>query len=577
MAFSHHGFLAGQQIDVCEFTCLGESVRFPSCNKLLFSFFLKLSCRVLCWLVVGADSTQMVSLDLKDLERGVGADLFRRPIVTAILNAFILRLYYSNVFEWPDDFGQDPDPEDDEEKGQFIILQPPAVGTYDAEEDAREKARQTILEHVSASFIYILTHLIVVVGIFETAAWIVAAFVFKLIGLPRIYAFEKLLLDVRTTVLPQTVRYIDRNVRLISRSSTKLPHLTATRRGLPFMPITIIAPSESLTRETATLLRLLRYLNRITISYWTEDALVLVGRNEDIVRALCNLNEQPVHIDLGWHRDVLEFTTYKLSITFTREMAGVNADMPPPSPVRAVGNRVVVVQLYIETTSPNMELLLQSMDQFGAVCEAAEPGRRQFNGKRTAIYAIGIFVAIILMLYYQDGESPITKPSIDVLTLAVGAYTLWMTIGKSAALGETEEETLYNVVTRDNILLTYHGLTKVEDNVINTCWVPEVHREERAEPPEDAVLEDGSISLIEAAIYLNIYLHYGHLIKWSGSRLILDRYRIKEEPDDPSGVGHVVAVDRVARFNLLRYRGESMTLKRLGGSGRHRCRHTRYR
>lgn len=530
----------------------------------------------------------MVSLDLKDLERGIGADLYRRPIMTALVNGFLLRFYYNTILEWPD-LVEDPDKQeqDDLEKGQFIDLNPPEYGTYDAEQLALSQARQTFMEHSVASFLYVVTHVLTLIGLAETVFWFAWAIIFKMIGLPRIYAFEKLLLDVRVTLVPQTLRFIRRNVRLVSRPETRLPHLVAARRGLPFLPITIITPAQTLTRETATLLRLLRYMNRATISYWTDDALVLVGRNDDLVHALCSLHERPVDIDLGWHKDVIERTTYRLSVTFTREAAGVNEHMLPPSPISAVGARVVVVQLHVESSSQNLDLLLHSMDQFGAICEVPERGKRQFNGKRVAIYAIGIAVALLLIIYYE--EEQLTRPSVDVLTLAIGAYTLWMTIGKSAALGETEEDTELDVVNRDNILMAFHGLAKVGKKVINTCWVPEVYRQEREleessdsededeDETEDVELIDGSINLLEAAIYLNIYSHYGHLIRWKGARLNLDRYRIREQPGDKQGIGHIVAVDRVSNLSLLRYRGESTTLQRLGGDGRHGCRHSKCR
>lgn len=679
----------------------------------------------------------MVSLSLKDIERGIGADLFRRPIITAVFNAFMLRLYYDTILVLPDSEPTQADRDDYERKSRFLNLDPPEPGSYDAEQLKKKAANHALIEHVAASAIFIFGHVSRLVGFAETIMWIALAIMFRLSGLPKIYAFEKLLLDLRISILPQSVRYIDRNVKLTSHPLAPLPKLVASRRGVPFMPLTIITAAETLTRETEDLLRLLRYINQMTIAYWTEDSVVLVGRNEELVQALCELHKKPVHVDLGWHIDVIENTALKLSITFIRNhfppsqgsvptihhtthntsqshnhhhvkpaaksisessrtvmprpegteanvdedvdeivpenmsdsnstaassnansvavdfrqesnispesnpvahvqpsdaLAGIPSISLAPSsdgsssygrhrtryleklqkksPVCAVSRRIVKVQLEMEATQRNVELLLISLDQFATICESPEPGKRHFNGKRFAIFAVGIFISLILILYYQNMK--IDRPEIDLLTLAFAVYTIWMTVGKSAAFGEVEEETPLNTVTRENILMAFHGLVLIPKNVINICWIPEVYRRDRAESNDgneknndddsgsssdsensessmvsssvskkmmpyvvsDVEVVDGSISLFEAAIYLNIYYHYGHLIKWKGPRLLLDRYDFSEEEGDNEGVGHIVAVDRVSRLGQLRYVGESRTLLRLGGGGRKKgCRH----
>lgn len=525
-----------------------------------------------------------MSLSLKDIERGVGADLLRRPVATSTINAFILRFYHQNILEWPEDVEQEPvspgpktiqNEIDDEDPLQKYYAQQSTSHKYmsvtDAEEAQRRAAQQAMIENVAAAFLFIFTHLLVIVGVAETIVWIVFAILFKLIGLPRVYAFEKLLLDVRAIVAPQSLRYVDRNIRLTRDDSRDLPRLQCVRRGPSLMSICVISPTETITRDTASMLRIFRYNTSIAVCYFTDDALVLAGRNKDVIESLTALNIRPVHVDLGWHRDVVEGTAYKLSVTFTKESNELVKRVNRPSPVQAVGARKIVVQLQVEASTQNLELLLKSLDQFSAVCEASEKGTRPFNGKRFSVYGIGIIVAFTLGAYYLDEESKWYKPSVDVLTLAIGAYTLWMTIGKSALLGETEEDTEYNVTTRENVLLAYHGLAKVQSHVINTCWVPEVHREEHPEPEEGTLLEDGSISLLEAAMYLNVYVHYGHVVKWKGPRLVIDRYKIVEEMDDEEGIGHVVEVQRVDNINSLRYEGESGRLKRLGGHGRLMC------
>lgn len=533
-----------------------------------------------------------MSLDLKDIERGVGADLLRRPLISTLVNACILRLYHEAVVEWPEEEDgeslynyQNPEHPQDVKPAKHSVVETeteqkshaPSLETLakpstpnDGEIRMQHQTKQTVLEHIIATLLFVVTHIVLLLGMVEALVWLVSSVIFKIFGLPRIYPFEKCLVDIRALFLPQTLRYIEKNFRLSSRDNSRLPEFVAIRRGLSFMPITIITPVESLTRDSVALLRILRYINRVTIGYWTEDAIVLVGRNEDIVQALCNLNEQPMHIDLGWHKDVVERTTYKLSITFTRETSMSPSDFQV-SPIRVVGVRVVVVQLHVESTTQNLEMLLNSFDQFAAVCEASERGRRLFNGKRAAIYCVGLSVAFLLIFYYEPEN--LNKPSVDVLTIAVGAYTLWMTIGKSAALGEVEEVTEYVVPTRENILLAYHGLARIGDNVVNTCWVQEIYRFDRSEPSEEQDMEDGSITVLEAAVYLNIFMHFGHMIKWKGTRLTLDRYNVEEESKDPLGIGHFTAVHRVPNINMLRYEGESGRLERIGGDGRHPCNH----
>lgn len=540
-----------------------------------------------------------MSLSLKDIERGVGADLLRRPVLISIANAYILRFYYDNILEWPDDirpvtdeYMQNTDiitshdenvrdAHDDHDPlqrhAQKVSPSQKYLSITDAEEAQRRAVRQATLENVAAGFIFLLTHSLLIIGVVETVLWIIFAILFKLLGLPRVYAFEKLLLDVRALLLPQSIRFISRNIRLTRDASRDLPTLLRVSRGPSFMSIVVISPAETITRDTASMLRIFRYNNTFAITYFSDDVLVLAGQNKDIVEALTALNIRPVEVDLGWHKDVLEGTAYKLSVTFTKENTHAVGMANAPSPVRAIGTRTVVIQLNVEASTENLELLLKSLDQFPAVCEAAEKGRRPFNGKRFSVYGFGIVLAVSLAAYYtdfddsEDAESFWYKPSVDVLTLAIGAFTLWMTLGKSAVLGDTEEETEYNVTTRENILLAFHGLAKVHEHVINTCWVPEVHREEHPEPEEGTLLEDGSISLLEAAMYLNMYVHYGHVVKWKSPALVIDRYQIEEDENIDGGVGHVVAVHRVNNINMLRYEGESQRLKRIGGHGRNGC------
>lgn len=575
----------------------------------------------------------MASLNLKDIERGLGGDLFRRPIVTSVLNALMLRFFLDNIFEFPDITDPDQAQREHQRKSVFFDLDPPKPGTYDYEQLQRAQKKQNMSEHAFASLLFISTHLVLCLGFAETLAWLVVAVCFKLLGLPKIYVFEKLLLDIRVTLLPRSVRHIDKNVQLVSYVASSAPQFTVVRRGLPFMGITIITASQTLTRDSETMLRLLRFNNHISVTFFTSDTAVLVGRNQYLVDVLCRTETTPTMVDLGWHKDAIENTTYRMSVTFQNELLTPdveNNDSPvitaqsdsdsqrdtdsnlitgstsiavpygqdveqslylehpshaqsAPSPVRACNRQMVKIQMKAQSTTRNLEMLLLSMDQFASVCEAPELGKRQFNGKRFAIFFVGVVAAVLLVLFYQDYE--LKKPEVDLLTLGFGVYTLWMTVGKSAVFGEVEEDTSLNLVTRQNILLAFHGLAAIPNNVVNVCWVPEVYRRDRGEPPKGAEVMDGSISVLEAAIFLNIFVHYGHFIKWKGSRLVLDRYDIVEDYGDGEseadalakkyGIGHVVAVDRFQRLSQLKYCGESTTLQRIGADGQGSRRHVR--
>ncbi|KAI0559275.1 hypothetical protein FGB62_160g012 [Gracilaria domingensis] len=55
-----------------------------------------------------------MALSLHDLERGIGLDLLRRPIITAFLNACLLR-FFTDVFLYPDDDDDGDDDDDDDD------------------------------------------------------------------------------------------------------------------------------------------------------------------------------------------------------------------------------------------------------------------------------------------------------------------------------------------------------------------------------------------------------------------------------------------------------------------------------
>lgn len=482
-----------------------------------------------------------MALRLHEIERGIGIDLLRRPVFVAFLNAVLLQLFADAFLNHDDD-----EEEQQQQKQQQFKYEPPSKGW----------ANSPVAEKLAASSIFVVAHLLMLVGFVESLVWTVIALVFKLFKLPRVYGLEKLLLDLRVLFLKPSVRYVKKTVRFQCRPGQKIPRLQTTRRGFGVFVITIVSSVESLTRDTAALLHMLRYMNYPTYTYWTDDSVLLVGINRNIERALCRLGSEPAVIDLGWHKDVVEATNLKVEAVFTKENLR-HLD----SGIQSVGRRAVVVELAAEFATHNLEVLVKSMNQYAAVCEAHERGLRLFNGKRLSIYAVGLFVSLALIVFYE-GLPGLLKPSADVLTLAVGAYTLWMTVGKSAALGETEEVTTLSPYNRENVLLAYHGLAHIEDNVVNICWVPEVHRDEH-EKPLDADAVDGSISVLEAGIFLNIFEHCGHFVKWKGPRLQLDRMKVIAGED--AGVGHIVSVDRMPHLNALGYeRGETF-VKRLGG------------
>ncbi|PXF41791.1 hypothetical protein BWQ96_08485 [Gracilariopsis chorda] len=475
-----------------------------------------------------------MALRLHEIERGIGIDLLRRPVLVAFLNAFLLQLF-ADAFLHHDD--------EEEEKVKY---EAPKAGW----------AKSPLTEKLAATSIFFLAHLLMLVGFAESVGWALIAIVFKVLKLPRVYVLEKLLLDLRVMFLKPSVRYVKKTIRFQCRPGQKIPRLQTTRRGFGVFVITIVSSVESITRDTAALLHMLRYMNYPTYAYWTDDSVLLIGINRNIERALCNLASEPAVIDLGWHKDVIESTNLKVEAVFTKEnLRRVD------SGIQSVGRRAVVVEIAAEFTTLNLETLVKSMSQYAAVCEAHERGIRLFNGKRLSIYAVGLFVSLALIVFYE-GLGGLLKPSADVLTLAVGAYTLWMTVGKSAALGETEERTSLSTYNRENVLLAYHGLAHIEENVINICWVPEVHRDDH-ESPLDAEAVDGSISVLEAGIFLNIFEHFGHFVKWKGPRLQLDRMKVVAG-DDP-GVAHIVSVDRMAHLNMLGYQKGETFVKRLGG------------
>ena len=489
-----------------------------------------------------------MSLNLHDLERGVGTDLMRRPFFTSVINASLLRFFVESVYV--------SDDQDDEDTEQGTEIKT----SVDDEDEEKSWLQDPGVERALASTIFILTFLIKIIGYAETAVWAVVAIIFKILKLPKVYAFEKLVLDLSVVLWKESVRHIEKSIRFQSRPGQKIPQLEATRRGYGFMAITVISTRETLTRDTLAVLRMLRYMNKTTITYWTDESVTMVGLNDDIVKALCNLEHEPCAIDLGWHRDVFEGTNFKLKIIFTQEnMTLVD------SHIKAIGKRVIMIELIAQFSTSNLQLVAKYLDQFAAVCEASERGRRSFNGKRTLIYFVGIFVAFALIAFYGDFDEDFKsffRPSPDVLTLAVGAFTLWMTIGKSAALGDIDEQTVLTVYGRDNILLTFHGLAKVEKNVINTTWIPEVYRDE--EPRTGGVNEqvDGSLSVLEAAICLNIFEHFGHFIRWNGPKLTLERYFV--QPRDDQFLGEVTEVRRIKRIAELENWLPESKIRRLG-------------
>lgn len=468
-----------------------------------------------------------MSLDLRDIERGVGADLLRRPLVAHVLNAAVLRLY--------SDFSASLDEDE-------------------CEREPGDPAPAGWLRPALAVAVCAFSYVVLLAGLAEAVVWVVLAAAFKVVRAPRIYAFEKLLLDVRVLFARHSVRHVKKTVRLQSPAGGGLQRLSARREGIGSFVITTIYCDETMTRDTRALLRLCRYMNKMTISFWRDDHVVMVGPNRDLVDAVCSPAARPAHLDLGWHRDVVEETNFHLSVVFAD-------DVLPPSEtcIKNVSRTAVTAEIVADATTENLELLVECMDQFAAVCEAQERGRRLFNGKRVSIYGVGILISIALIIRYE-GLPGLFKPSADVLTLAVGAYTLWMTLGKSAALGETEEVTAFEVARRTNILMAFHGLAKVENNVEHTCWVPEIYREFSDEVVEGPMV-DGSITKLEAAICLSIFEHFGNLLKWKGRRLHLDCYKVSG-----TGLGHIEAVERIRSINALECGGNAALADRLGAA-----------
>eukprot|EP00178_Gracilaria_changii_P000054 TRINITY_DN10040_c0_g1_i1.p1 TRINITY_DN10040_c0_g1~~TRINITY_DN10040_c0_g1_i1.p1 ORF type:complete len:570 (-),score=126.13 TRINITY_DN10040_c0_g1_i1:1108-2616(-) len=498
-----------------------------------------------------------MALNLREIERGIGLDLLRRPVLTATLNALLLRLFF-DAFLQPDE----EDETDNHDDGYVLHDDDPKYKQRTAANGHADVgcADSALSEKLAASSIFVLTHIIQIVGLAESVCWVLIALVYKAIKLPRVYGFEKAVLDVSVLLFKPSVYYVKKTLRFQCREGQRVPRLQLTRSGFGSMVITVVSASESLTRDTRALLQMLRYVNDSTVAFWTDDSVVMVGVNKHVERALCNLASEPVMIDLGWHRDVVEQTNFKLEAVFTKERL-----REVDSGIQSVGKRAVMVELCAEFNTDNLELLVRSMSQFAAVCEAYERGLRLFNGKRVSIYVVGLAISVALIVFYE-GAGGLIKPSADVLTLAVGAFTLWMTIGKSAALGETEEQTLYAPYSRENILLAFHGLARIEAHVSNVCWVPEVHRESHEELDEGAKIVDGSISVLEAAICLSIFEHYGNLLKWKGPRLAIDRFDVVA--GDVVGMAHVVGVTRLRSLAKLRLLEHAPLARRLGAPRR---------
>eukprot|EP00737_Agarophyton_chilense_P003531 gb/GEZJ01004158.1/.p1 GENE.gb/GEZJ01004158.1/~~gb/GEZJ01004158.1/.p1 ORF type:complete len:528 (-),score=72.42 gb/GEZJ01004158.1/:267-1850(-) len=508
-----------------------------------------------------------MTLNLREIERGIGIDLLRRPVLTATVNAFLLRLFVDAFLQ--------PTDEDDQDAHSTAYKHQDDVGCADS----------ALSEKLAASAIFLLTHLVQLIGLAESAVWAVIAVVYKAIKLPRVYGFEKLVLDLLVLLAKPSVYYVKKTLRFQCRPGQKVPHLQLTRSGYGRMVITVVSSTESLTRDTRALLQMLRYVNYSTVAFWTEDSVVMVGVNKPVERALCHLGSEPIRIDLGWHKDVVEGTNFKVEAVFTKEHLRV-----VESGIQSVGRRAVIVELCAELRTTNLELLVKSMGQFAAVCEAYERGLRLFNGKRVTIYVVGLALCVALIVFY-DGLPGLLQPSVDVLPLAIGAFTLWMTLGKSAALGETEEETIFTPHTSENVLLAYHGLARIEPHVRNVCWVPEVHREPQApdvadggddggegdggvdfdyDEQHDKPYElrrrrsgvDGSLSVLEAAVCLSIFEHYGNFVKWKGSRLRIDLYHVRAGPT--VGLAHIVGVQRIRSLAAMRLHEHAPLVRHLG-------------
>lgn len=551
-----------------------------------------------------------MSLSLYDIERSVGIDLLRRPVIATVINASILRFYQENLFIDPDEV-QDAAPKNDPSASPSL-LQREWVGK------------------LFAVAIVLLTHIVAVLGVAESAMWSAFALFFNLVRLPRIYAFEKLMLDLRVWVARSSVRYVEKKVRFSEVQSWvhELPRMEAHEQGVGGMVVTTVKITDGLSRDFVALLRLVKYWNGWMISYFGEETMVFVGRREEFVRGLCELGKRHLKLDLGWHRDVVERTVFRIKVEFARDLMARRE-----TEVEFIGRRKVSVLVEAEATTSNVELMAHVMDGFASVCETSQRGTRPFNGKRFSIYMIGLAISIALIVFYE-GAGGLVKPSADVLTLAIGAYTLWMTVGKSAALGETHEMAEYDVVGRRNLLMAFHGLASLEKDLKHVCWVPEIYRptaegekeeeEEKRDVDEHAELKgvefdrgdgliekvlsesgvsevfagrsvssrsnssssistrrshrsarskrdeegmrDGSISTLEASLCLSIFRHFGCFIRWKSEKLVLDRYVVMVEGE----MAHVEGVERLDEIHDMETEHGDLSygVERIGGNGR---------
>lgn len=519
-----------------------------------------------------------MSLSIHDIERSIGIDLLRRPFLTSTLNAAILCFFHENL-------ALDPD------------APPPAEGEVPSILD------RPIIARTTAALTALLARLVSLIGVLESLVWIVIAIFFKVVHLPRIYAFEKLILDLRVAFSKPSLRYIDKSLRFHLEpavlSTTTLPRFSSTRQGIAGLVITTVKCTENLSNDAIALFKLLRYSNDFNISYFHEDVWVVVGFNAHLIGSICSDGKLPVKLKMGWHRDCVENTIYKIDISFVP-----GRHYPRDTDVKYIGRRSVSIEVFTEFSSENLQLVAHMMDQFAAVGEGGDNWSRFFNGKRMAIYAVGLILALFLIVFYE-GRQGLTKPSIDVVTLAVGAFTLWMTVGKSAALGETVESVYLDVERRQNFLLSYHGQARVSKGMVNTCWIPEIHRpiqklprnsddvsSEAAAltsaalgkhlsaqstcslPPSSSSssgssfyeIEDASITRLEAAVCLGIHSHFGHFLKWKGKNLLLDHYEIEDE----GGLGHIKQVNRIESVQDMKYSEFHGPVLRLGGTYRSR-------
>lgn len=561
-----------------------------------------------------------MSLSIHDIERSVGVDLLRRPVVASVINASILRFYLENLLLDPAE-ALEPTPKD-------VLDESPSL------------LRKEWVGKLVAVTVVVLTHIVAILGVVETAIWITLAILFKLIRMPRVYSFEKLILDIRVLIARGSVRYIDKKIRFcrIQTWAEELPRMEAHRQGVGAFTVTTMKVTDGLSRDSVALLRLIKYWNGWMIPYFGEDTLVFVGQRTEIVDGLCELGKRNLSLDLGWHLDVVEGTIFHMYVEFTRDLMGDRE-----SEVSVIGRRFISVLVEVETTTASVELMSHAMDEFAAVCETSERGTRPFNGKRLSIYMIGLVISVALIVFYE-GSQGLWKPSVDVLTLAIGAYTLWMTVGKSAALGDTHERAEYDVVERKHILMAFHGLASLEKGLQHVCWVPEIYRPVREQEDEEndgedglvklgtpeldrvegitkktlsesgnsrksesfapsssrssrssrmssnsrsgiststsrrestETMRDGSISVLEAALCLSIFRHFGHFVKWKSEKLTLDRYVVIVEWK----MAHIEAVERMDEIQDVEDEGGALSygVTRIGGNGRAKRRRAKLR